>query len=156
MNANEAEADPTVPLGPLAMVVSGVVPSTVQVHVAGDGSTTPAASRARARKVCEPSVSALYETGLVHALKGAPSRLHSKVAPERFDASVKGADRLLARTGGLVTIEVSGAPPSTTWRTVRTTVPVVASRCCSQSSKATKVLGLPSRRCSASRRCRGT
>jgi hypothetical protein len=55
---------------------------------------------------------------------------------------VKEAERLLERTGGLVTIEVSGAPPSTTWRTVRTTVPVVASRCCSQSSSAVKVLGL--------------
>ncbi|MFP2964290.1 hypothetical protein ACLEPN_42955 [Myxococcus sp. 1LA] len=46
--------------GPLTMVVSGAVASTVHVRVAGVGSTLPAASTARTARVCSPSSSPVY------------------------------------------------------------------------------------------------
>ena len=54
LNAKEAVALLTVPLGPLSMLVSGG-PSMVQLELAGVASTLPAASRARTSKVCEPA-----------------------------------------------------------------------------------------------------
>jgi hypothetical protein len=54
LNANDAEAEFTVPLGPLVMDVSGAEVSTVQLRVAGVASTLPKESVARTEKVCEP------------------------------------------------------------------------------------------------------
>ena len=55
LNPNDAEAELTVPLGPLVIEVSGAVVSTVHVRVAGVASTLPAASLARTENVCDPS-----------------------------------------------------------------------------------------------------
>src|SRR5207244_3451091 len=68
--------------GPLLMIVSGAVRSTVQVTVAGLASMLPAASLARTWKVCEePSTRPLSAVGLVQAAKAAASSLLSKLAP---------------------------------------------------------------------------
>jgi uncharacterized NAD(P)/FAD-binding protein YdhS len=57
VNAKEAAVDPTLPLGPLVIEVSGAVDEVpaVQVRVAGVASTLPTASLARTEKVCDPS-----------------------------------------------------------------------------------------------------
>ena len=52
---NEAAPEATVPLGPPVIEVSGAVASTVQVRVAGVGSTSVAPSLARTENVCDPS-----------------------------------------------------------------------------------------------------
>ena len=57
MNANDAELELIVPVGPLVIVVSGAAVSTVNVRVAGVASTLPAASIARTRNVYVPSAS---------------------------------------------------------------------------------------------------
>src|SRR3954449_8012092 len=70
----------TVPDGPPVIVVSGAVVSTVQVRDAGDASTLPAASVARASNVCVPAATETAE-GEVHAAHAAPSRRHWNVEP---------------------------------------------------------------------------
>jgi hypothetical protein len=50
-NPNEAAAEETAPLGPVAIDVFGATVSTVHVRVAGDASTFPTASIARTEKV---------------------------------------------------------------------------------------------------------
>ena len=56
--------------GPEVIVVLGAVVSApvliVQVCVAAEASTLPAASVARTLNVCEPALSALYALGLEH------------------------------------------------------------------------------------------
>ena len=54
LNEMLALVEATVPVGPEPIVVSGATVSTVQVRVASVGSTLPAASVARTRKVCDP------------------------------------------------------------------------------------------------------
>ena len=56
VKANDAELEVMVPVGPLVIVVSGAAVSTVNVRVAGEPSTLPAASRARTENVLSPSV----------------------------------------------------------------------------------------------------
>ena len=53
LNANVAEVERIVPVGPDVIVVSG--PSTKKVRCAGEASVFPARSVARTRKVCEPA-----------------------------------------------------------------------------------------------------
>ena len=67
--------------GPVSMVVSGTSVSTVQLHVAGDGSTFPAASFAWTLKVWAPSATPTV-SGDGHGANGAVSSEHSKVAPD--------------------------------------------------------------------------
>ena len=59
LNAKLADAEPTVPVGPASIVVSGGVVSTVQVRLAGLGSVLPAGSVAATVNVCAPSASPL-------------------------------------------------------------------------------------------------
>src|SRR5436309_632839 len=54
-NANAADDDATVPLGPAEMAVSGGVVSTSHAACAGEASALPAASSARTWKACCPS-----------------------------------------------------------------------------------------------------
>jgi hypothetical protein len=127
LNASDANADVTVPEGPAVIEVSGAVPSTVHIQDAGEGSTTPAV-RARALKVCDPSASPAYDTGVAQAAKGASSRLHSKVAPDLSEESVNDAVLAAVVAGGFEPIDVSGASGgggagSSASRIVRTTVP---------------------------------
>ena len=74
-------------------VVSGGIVSTVNVRVAGVGSTLPAASRARTANVYSPSASAPRLCGDVHAANAAASSRHSNVAP----ASQRERERRTAR-----------------------------------------------------------
>jgi hypothetical protein len=55
VKAKAAVLEATVPVGPESIVVSGAAVSSVQVSSAGVGSALPAASIARARKLCGPS-----------------------------------------------------------------------------------------------------
>ena len=57
LNANDADAELTSPVGPEVIDVSGVVVSTVNERVAGVASTLPAPSVARTENVYEPSTS---------------------------------------------------------------------------------------------------
>src|SRR3954468_1516902 len=59
VNVKLALAIATVPDGPLVIVVSGAVRSTVHVRVAGVGSRFPTRSRTRTLKVCGPSPSSV-------------------------------------------------------------------------------------------------
>ncbi len=54
VNAKDADVELVGPVGPLVIVVSGAAVSTVNVRVAGDGSTLPAVSIARTANVCSP------------------------------------------------------------------------------------------------------
>lgn len=66
--------------------------STVQVRLAGVGSTVPEVSVERTWKVCEPFESALYAAGEAQAANAAPSSEHSNVAPAAVDENVKEAE----------------------------------------------------------------
>src|SRR5215211_7776454 len=76
------------------MVVSGAT-STVQVRLAGVGSTFPADSTALTSNVCVPSDSPLYSLGEGQPSKAPPSSLHSKVASSSFEEKLKLAVVLL-------------------------------------------------------------
>ncbi len=67
VKANDAEFVVMVPVGPLVIVVSGAAVSTVNVRVAGEPSTLPAASLARTENVCSPSARLVYACGDVQA-----------------------------------------------------------------------------------------
>jgi hypothetical protein len=100
------------PFGPEPMVVSGAVVSAggsiVQVRVAGEASTLPAASVARTLNVCEPALSALYAFGLVHVAKAPASSLHSKVDPDSLDVNANEALVEVVGFAGPEPIVVSG------------------------------------------------
>ena len=102
----------TDPVGPESIVVCGAVVSTVQLRVAGDGSTLPAASRPRTEKVCDPSASPLSARGDAHAAHGSVSSLHSS-----NPASVAENEKLAAPEAtvpaGPDAIDVSGGVAST-------------------------------------------
>ena len=68
----------------------------------------PAASVARTLKVWEPLVRPLYCFGEVQLLKGAPSRLHSKVEPDSLEENPKAASVLLTVPVGPEVMVVSG------------------------------------------------
>jgi len=87
VNAKLAERVDTVPEGPEAMVAAGPVESIVKLRE----TTTPrfpTLSRARTRKVCEPSARAEKFFGLVHELKLAPSSEHSNTSGVEPPASL--------------------------------------------------------------------
>lgn len=93
--------------------VSGAVVSTVQPFWAGVGSTLPAASMARTRNVCAPSVSPERISGLVHATKLPPSSWHSNDAmplpPGSEPVNEKATLALADGSVGWAVIAVSGA-----------------------------------------------
>ena len=109
---NAAVVDATVPLGPVEMVVSGAVVSTVHARDAGVPSTLPCASSARTRRVCEPSASELYDAGEVQAPQAPPSSLHSNV-PASSAPSVNAAEVLVVVPVGPPVSVVCGAVAST-------------------------------------------
>ena len=87
------------PLGPLSIVVSGGVVSTVNVRVAGVGSTLPAWSIARTLNVWSPSASVVTPYGDEHAWNAPPSSLHSNVAFGSLENENGGATRSQRRLG---------------------------------------------------------
>ena len=99
--------------GPPVNVTSGGTVSTVQLRVAGDGSSCPAASVARTANVCGPWASARRLRGDVQAANADASRLHANVTLSSFDVNAKLA--LADRTVpvGPEVIVVSGGVRST-------------------------------------------
>ena len=77
------------------------------------GSTLPAKSTARTAKVCESSASAVRVLGVIQAVNGPASMLHSKVAVESGLLNVKVGVLSLLGSVGLLSIVVSGAVVST-------------------------------------------
>ena len=136
------------PDGPLTIVVSGGVVSTVQAYVAGVGSTLPAASTARTASVWLPWPSPVYVTGSVHATNGPPSRLHSYVTGLSFEEKSNVAVVEFVAAGGPLTIVVSGGVPSTVHvrdAGVGSTLPAAStartSKVCEPSARPVKVTG---------------
>src|SRR5690348_3390401 len=78
---NAALVAATVPVGPLVIIVSGGVRSTVHVRVAGDGSAVPTLLRTRTWNVCWASVRLLNVAGELHGRNTGESSVHSNVAP---------------------------------------------------------------------------
>ena len=85
---NVAEVFAVRPEGPLPIVVSGAVVSTVSERLAGVGSATPAASMARTSNVRAPSASAAVVCGDVHAAKAAVPTRHWNVEPVSLELNV--------------------------------------------------------------------
>ena len=81
--------------------------STVQVYVAGSGSTTPPTVAATVN-VCDPFARPVYVFGLVHAPAIPASSLHVYVALVELAWNVKDALVLVVPTGGVVSRNVSG------------------------------------------------
>jgi hypothetical protein len=92
---------------------AGAVTSTVQPRLAGDWSVFPAASVARTWKVWLVSARPVYVFELVQAVKGPPSRLHSKVDEGSSAVKVNDAEVLEVAPSGPVVIVVFGADVST-------------------------------------------
>ena len=85
----------------------------VQLQGAGDGSTLPAGSIARASKRWTPGARPRYVAGLEQTANAAPSRLHSKVDPAWFASKTNTASVSTVGSVGPDVIEVSGAAVST-------------------------------------------
>src|SRR5689334_14883987 len=85
---------------------------TVQLALAGLGSTFRRASRARTAKACAPGASPVYACGEVHAPNAALSRLHSK-EPGSVAVKEKLASPLATVPVGADTSCVSGGCVST-------------------------------------------
>src|SRR5688500_14806232 len=97
--------------GALTIIVSGSVLSTIQVKLAGVGSTLPAASIVCTRKVCAPSLKLLSTRGVVQALKLLLSNWQAKPAspkPPSSPLKLKLAETTLVLIDGLDVIVVSG------------------------------------------------
>ncbi len=113
VNAKLAEVLATVPLGPEdARVVSGATVSTVQVRLAGVGSSLPATSRARTVNVWGPCERPEYVFGEPQPTV-TPSSVQLNV-PDSFEENSNSAEVLAtAPLGPEVASEVSGATLST-------------------------------------------
>src|SRR5918995_1847162 len=92
---------------------TGSGPAIVQNRSAGVGSTFPALSRARTPNECLPSGSPEYDRGEAQPAYGAPSTLHSKLAPGSLVNS-KIAELLVVGPLGPDVISVSGGVVSGT------------------------------------------
>ncbi len=97
------------PVGPLAIVVSGAVVSTVNVLLAGDGSTFPAASIARTSKLCEPSLNAAVVNGDPQVANAPESTRHSNRDPDSVDENENVGVLSFVNPVGPPVIVVSGA-----------------------------------------------
>src|SRR5688572_17720734 len=94
------------------MTVSGGVWSIVHVWTAGDGSTLPAPSFARTRKVCEVAARPERFRGLVHAVHdevSGTSTWHSKV---RLPAGVVSSVPVKVNVAEVLEVAGSGLPVS--------------------------------------------
>lgn len=91
---------------------AGAVVSTIHVRVGGVGSVLPAASIARAARVCAPSASPVSSLGDRHAAQAPASSLHSNVdaASEEENAKLDDAEAVVPE--GPERIVVSGATVS--------------------------------------------
>lgn len=91
---------------------AGAVVSTIHVRVLGVGSVLPAASIARAARVCAPSASPVSSLGDRHAAQAPASSLHSNVdaASEEENAKLDDAEAVVPE--GPERIVVSGAAVS--------------------------------------------
>ncbi len=110
-----AEVEATVPDGPdPAIVVVGACVSTVHVRSAGEASTLPTASRARARNEAGPWPRPVRVRGDAQAVHwAAPSTWHSKVEPPSVALRAKVASSLATRPEGPESIVVPGGSAST-------------------------------------------
>ena len=81
---------------------------TVHVRTAGVGSEFPAASVARAEKVCAPGTRPVWLIGLLQAAKGRPSSEQSKPEPVSDEVNSKLAEVVFTCPYGLPVIVVSG------------------------------------------------
>src|SRR5688572_7469859 len=72
-------------LGPETMVVSGRLPSVVQLHSSGVVSRTPNGVLDRTSSMCSPSASPVISYGLEQVKKIPRSMAHSKVEPATVD-----------------------------------------------------------------------
>ncbi len=99
--------------GPPPSVVSGATVSTVNVRVAGVGSTLPSRSIARTANVCGPSGSCPAErSGDVHGANAPASSLHSNVEPGFVELNVNiGVVSFVGPSGPCASV-VSGASVS--------------------------------------------
>jgi hypothetical protein len=116
LNANDALASATVPLGPPVMAVSGGVGDplrTVHAPEAGVASTLPAGSSARTRNAWSPSGRSAYVSGETQAAKPAPSRLHWNVAVASGEVNANVAEIDVTVPVGPDVSDVSGAAVST-------------------------------------------
>src|SRR5262249_15664988 len=94
-----------------AIVIAGGVRSIIQVNVAGVGSAPPVLPTARTANVWFPSERPLKLAGLVHALNGALSSEHSKLAIAEtgwLPLNENCADLLVVGVAGELSIVVSG------------------------------------------------
>jgi hypothetical protein len=87
--------------------------ATLNVRSAGVGSTLPARSIARTRKMWEPSESAGDVLGELQKEKAAESKRHWKLEPGSLEAKVKVGVRSLVGPAGPAVIVVSGTAVST-------------------------------------------
>ena len=114
VNAKDALFDVDVAGGPDVIVVSGGVVSpaggvvsTVHVWLAGVGSA-PFWSEARTWKLCVPTESPVYDTGLVQLANAAESSEQANVALVDVEVKLHWADVELVGVAGLLVIVVSG------------------------------------------------
>src|SRR5688500_17970426 len=98
--------------GPAVMVVSGATRSIVQLWLAGDGSTLPAASTARTTNECGPSSRLNRSVGEAQRTSGPASIEHWKVAPAS-DEKANRAVPLFVSWAGASSRLVSGGCRST-------------------------------------------
>jgi uncharacterized cupredoxin-like copper-binding protein len=99
--------------GPLVIVVSGGCVSTVQLRVAGVGSTFPTPSMARTSKVCAPSVSPVIVYGLLQLTNDPVFSRHWNVEPVSVELKVNVTLVALMTPVGPLRIDVSGGVAST-------------------------------------------
>ena len=109
-NVNVAVRFVVVAGGPVWIVVFGPFgsPSTVQVWLAGVGSTLSDQSTARTSSVCGPGSSSMYWAGEKHSSNASPSSEHSNVTSSSLDSNVKLAKLSGVEAGGAERIVVSG------------------------------------------------
>ena len=98
--------------GPESIEVSGASVSIVHVKLAALASSLPAASTAATVKVCSPSPSPEWDTGLGQGVATPASSTQAKLEPGSFDANEKLASGSLVSRAGDSVIEVSGATVS--------------------------------------------
>src|SRR5688500_9026450 len=91
-------------LGPETMVVSGRLPSVVQLHSSGVVSRTPSGVLDRTSCMCSPSARPLISYGLEQAEKIPRSMAHSKVEPATVDEKMNLAGPLRISASGPTSI----------------------------------------------------
>ena len=99
--------------GNVAIVVSGVDASMVQLCVSGLGSVLPAGSIARTSNVCGPLASVAVWNGVVQGANAPASTLHSNVEPTCVDVNWKSPVASVLGFASAAVIVVFGGAVST-------------------------------------------